>query len=118
MLSADERFIITYNGEVYSHQPVARELTARGIKFRGYSTAVAGRAAHQRFWDARAVAREGIRSPLTDDDADLIEQLETLLQEAVSRRMIADVPLGAFLSDGIDSSRSVAQNQRAWAPKQ
>jgi asparagine synthase (glutamine-hydrolysing) len=37
MVSADERFVITYNGEVYSHQPVARELEARGIKFRGYS---------------------------------------------------------------------------------
>ena len=71
----------------------------------------------KRFWDARAVAREGIRSPLAGDDAELTEQLETLLQDAVSRRMIADVPLGAFLSGGIDSSTVVALMQKAGAGK-
>ena len=37
MVSVDERFIITYNGEVYSHRPIANEFAARGHKFRGYS---------------------------------------------------------------------------------
>ena len=228
MVSANERFVISYNGEVYSHQPVARELAARGIKFRGHSdtevilesvaadgieataawmigmfaialwdrrertltlirdrlgikplywaqfgelflfgselkalrahpgwtphidrNAVAAFMRHnyipaphtiydgvhklepgsiltlswkgepriKRFWDARALAREAIRSPLTGDDAELTGQLETLLQDAVSRRMIADVPLGAFLSGGIDSSTVVALMQNAGAGK-
>ena len=37
MVSADERFIISYNGEVYSHQPIGAELAARGHNFRGHS---------------------------------------------------------------------------------
>src|SRR5437016_7776775 len=37
MVSADGRFVIIYNGEVYSHQPIAAELIARGHTFRGHS---------------------------------------------------------------------------------
>jgi asparagine synthase (glutamine-hydrolysing) len=37
MLSADGRFVIIYNGEIYSHQPIAAELAARGYHFRGHS---------------------------------------------------------------------------------
>ena len=224
MVSADGRFIISYNGEVYSHQPVAAALTARGHKFRGHSdtevmlesfaangipatvewmigmfaialwdrrertltlirdrlgikplywakfgslflfgsqpkalrahpgwtqridqNAVAAYMRHSyipaphtiyegvhklepgcmltlpwqgepkiaRFWNPREVARNGIHSALSGRDEDLTDQLEALLEDAVGRRMIADVPLGAFLSGGIDSSTVVALMQRA-----
>ena len=228
MVSADGRFIVTYNGEIYNYQPIASELAASGHKFRGHSdtevmvesfavngieptlkrligmfaialwdrrertltlirdrlgikplywakfgnlflfgselkalrahpgwtpridrNAVAAFMRHNyipaphsvyegvhklepgavltlpwqgepkisRFWDARAVARGGMLRPLEGSDAELTQQLEALLQDAVGRRMIADVPLGAFLSGGIDSSTVVALMQAARSGK-
>jgi asparagine synthase (glutamine-hydrolysing) len=61
-----------------------------------------------RFWDARAIAQAGLANPLQGDNNELVNRLETLLRDAVSRRMVADVPVGAFLSGGIDSSTVVA----------
>ena len=63
------------------------------------------------YWDAAAVARDGQRNPVQIDDEDAIAQLDELLCDAVARRMVADVPLGAFLSGGLDSSTVVALMQ-------
>ena len=226
MVSADGRFIITYNGEIYNFQDLRPELEARGIKFRGHSdtevmleafaafgvnatvkrligmftigvwdrrertlilvrdrlgikplywakfsglflfgselkalraypgwtpridrSAVAAFMRHnyipaphtiyegvrklepgtiltlpwngepkiERFWDARAVAHAGLADPLQADDGELTDQLEALLRDAVSRRMVADVPVGAFLSGGIDSSTVAALMKAANA---
>jgi asparagine synthase (glutamine-hydrolysing) len=67
------------------------------------------------FWDAREAALAGLSEPLRISDNELIDQLETLLKDAVRRRMVADVPVGAFLSGGIDSSTVVALMQAANA---
>ncbi|MGB8042696.1 MAG: asparagine synthase (glutamine-hydrolyzing), partial [Pseudolabrys sp.] len=69
----------------------------------------------ERFWDARAVARAGLADPLQADDGELTDRLEALLRDAVSRRMVADVPVGAFLSGGIDSSTVAALMKAANA---
>ncbi len=55
------------------------------------------------FWDLKKLNRAIIENP--------VEQLHILLKDAVKRRMMADVPLGAFLSGGIDSSTIVALMQ-------
>lgn len=63
------------------------------------------------YWSARAIAERGVADPLELRDDEAIEALETRLRSAVELRMIADVPLGAFLSGGIDSSLVVALMQ-------
>ncbi len=226
MISADGRFIITYNGEVYNFQELRRELEAKGVTFRGHSdtevmleafsihgiaptmkrligmftigvwdrhkrtltlmrdrlgikplywakfgnlflfgselkalrahpgwtpridgNAVAAFMRHNyipaphtiyegvhklepgcvltlpwggepiidRFWDARVVAKAGLADPIQASDKELTDQLENLLRDAVGRRMVADVPVGAFLSGGIDSSTVVALMKAANA---
>ncbi|MBV8121799.1 MAG: asparagine synthase (glutamine-hydrolyzing) [Alphaproteobacteria bacterium] len=61
------------------------------------------------YWDAYEAAA---RKPLAGNGDELTDELEHLLSDAVRRRMVADVPLGAFLSGGIDSSTVVALMQK------
>lgn len=65
----------------------------------------------QVYWSARTVAEAGVgnRLELVDDEA--VGELDRLLRDAVALRMEADVPLGAFLSGGVDSSLVVALMQ-------
>ena len=64
------------------------------------------------YWDVRAISAQGADTPFIGNERSAADQLEALLSDAVSQRMISDVPLGAFLSGGVDSSTVVALMQK------
>jgi asparagine synthase (glutamine-hydrolysing) len=69
------------------------------------------------YWRARSVVESALTARRAVSDADAVADGEALLRDAVRRRMVADVPLGAFLSGGIDSTAIVALMQAESAAR-
>ena len=64
------------------------------------------------YWSVRAAACSGLHAPFPGNESDAADELERLLRQSVRGQMLADVPVGAFLSGGIDSSTVVALMQQ------
>ena len=69
------------------------------------------------YWSLEGAARRGIENPYTGSFADAVNELESLVRQAVQLQSVADVSVGAFLSGGIDSSTVVAMMQSATTSK-
>ncbi|MFA4933758.1 MAG: asparagine synthase (glutamine-hydrolyzing) [Candidatus Omnitrophota bacterium] len=63
------------------------------------------------YWSLAETATKGIAQPFAGNDTDAIDALDKQLKRAIGLQMMADVPLGAFLSGGVDSSSIVALMQ-------
>lgn len=65
------------------------------------------------FWRLKQVWEAGRHAPFEGPEETALEELESVLSQAVRERMVADVPLGVFLSGGVDSSLVTALMQQA-----
>ena len=63
------------------------------------------------YWSLEHALERGLDEPFTGTEEEAADILELRLREAVAGQMVADVPLGAFLSGGVDSSTVVALMQ-------
>lgn len=105
----DERALQLYFQLGYIPAPLSIYKSARKVEPGCYVTCRFGEAPRtHRYWSAKDAAYAGAADPHRMDEKEAVSALTTLLGDAVSRRMIADVPLGAFLSGGVDSSAVVS----------
>lgn len=66
----------------------------------------------RQFWSPEAVIESALANPFGGTPEEGIDELESLIADSVRMRMVADVPVGAFLSGGIDSSTVAALMQK------
>ena len=69
------------------------------------------------YWSLREAALSGLKKPFAGSFEEAVDELETLIRRSVQMQSVADVPVGAFLSGGIDSSTVVAMMKSATTSK-
>lgn len=110
-LEIDREALATYFSRGYFGAPLT---VYRGIRQVAPGEMVVWKAGRplqkKRYWSVAEAARAG-KQNIIKDPVEAVDELEKVVREAVGLRMEADVPLGAFLSGGVDSSLVVAMMQ-------
>src|SRR5439155_141560 len=104
MACVDASVWISYNGEVYNFAELRKELAAHFLSVAAHPDGYLGEPELVRYWTLPEIGGTRRLRPVEE----LRRELITRLEEAVRRRLVSDVPLGAFLSGGVDSSAVVA----------
>ena len=107
-LSIYERLFKLPAGVHPDRHPGSRVLAALGGAGRRTSE---GGISLKRYWSYREVVLGGLADPI-EEEGEALERLERVLADAIKGQSVADVPVGAFLSGGIDSSTVVALYQK------
>jgi asparagine synthase (glutamine-hydrolysing) len=102
----------------YLYVPAPRTIFRRAQKLPAAHILTVGDAnlplpAPEPYWSLQEAARDGVRCLFVGSETDAVDELDRLLDDAVQCRLRSDVPLGALLSGGIDSSTIVAMMQAA-----
>ncbi|MDQ2891396.1 MAG: asparagine synthase (glutamine-hydrolyzing) [Gemmatimonadota bacterium] len=100
----------------FRYVPAPRSIYENAYKLRPGTVLTIGGAAGmgistEEYWSASSVFGEAVADPFRGTFKDAVTELDELLGDAVQLQMAADVPLGAFLSGGVDSSTIVALMQ-------
>ena len=98
----------------YCHVPSPHSIYRGVFKLQpGHLLVLAHTGAHEirAYWEPRKIVAAAAVTRLDMSEEEAVDGLEALLRDTVNRHMVADVPLGAFLSGGIDSSVVVALMQ-------
>jgi asparagine synthase (glutamine-hydrolysing) len=107
----DRNALAAYTRDLYVPAPLAILERVRKLPpgtFVEFDAAPSGAAVVQEYWSAREAAERASSRRFDGTFEDATSELANVLGRAVRRRMVADVPLGALLSGGIDSSTVVA----------
>lgn len=101
----------------YRYVPAPRTIYRNTVKLRpGHVLAVGNPEAplseSLSYWSAIEAARAGSADPLGGGEREAEDALDALLDDAVGQHMVSDVPVGAFLSGGIDSSTVAAMMRK------
>ncbi len=94
-----------------------RKLMPGTVMTLSYPFAGEGSETIQAYWSMEEAAKRGEEAPFSGSFEEAVEELDRILGDAVRGQMISDVPLGAYLSAGIDSATIVALMSRISSKK-